>query len=97
MSDLNQSGDYPISHFNQTKKRAYVIADNALAAKAGWDREMLAVERQGLIDLGFEVKLTGFNTAEVDLIIEGWQMAATEAASPEDSVSEPGAADIGRG
>src|SRR4029079_16827757 len=27
-----------LSHLNETQKRAYLIADNALATKAGWDR-----------------------------------------------------------
>ena len=31
--------------------RAYVIADNKLAENAGWDRELLAIELHGLIDL----------------------------------------------
>jgi DNA modification methylase len=78
-----------LSHLGETERRAYVIADNALATKAGWDREILAIEMQGLIELGFEVELTGFETAEIDLIVEGLQEATSEAASPEDLVSEP--------
>jgi hypothetical protein len=57
-------------------ERAYVLADNQLAAKAGWDREILAIELQALVDLDFEVELTGFETAEVDLILEEAQEAA---------------------
>jgi DNA modification methylase len=38
--------------------------------KAGWDREILAIELQALVTLDFEVELTGFETAEVDLILE---------------------------
>jgi hypothetical protein len=30
---------------------------------AGWDREILAIELQALVDLNFEVELTGFQTA----------------------------------
>jgi len=33
-----------ISHLCETDKRAYILADNRLAEKAGWDREVLAVE-----------------------------------------------------
>jgi ParB-like chromosome segregation protein Spo0J len=45
-----------LSHMSEIEKRAYVIADNEIALKAGWDREILAIELQGLIDLGFEVE-----------------------------------------
>ena len=49
----------------------YVIADNRLAECAGWDRELLALELQGLaeIDLDFDLEVTGFETAEIDLLI----------------------------
>ena len=52
--------------------RAYVIADNRLAEKAGWDRSILAIEFQHLltIDTGFDITLTGFEIPEIDLIIE---------------------------
>ncbi len=76
-----------ISHLRETDKRAYLIADNALATKAGWDGEILAIELQGLIDLGFDVELTGFETAEIDLIIDEWHEASGEAAA-EDQASE---------
>ena len=38
-----------------------MLADNKLALNAGWDRELLAIELQGLIDLDFDVELTGFS------------------------------------
>src|SRR5580704_15410563 len=37
-----------ISHLSEVEKRAYILADNRLAEKAGWDREILAIELQGL-------------------------------------------------
>src|SRR5882757_2229564 len=49
-----------LSHMSKEQIRAYVLADNKLALEAGWDREMLAIELQGLIDLDFEVELSGF-------------------------------------
>ena len=50
--------------------RAYVIADNQLALKAGWDREMLAVELQHLGSIDFDIEVIGFETAEIDLILD---------------------------
>lgn len=59
-----------LSHLSEAEKRAYIIADNQLATKAGWDREIQALELQGLIDLGFDVTLTGYEVAEIDFILE---------------------------
>lgn len=68
-----------LSHLSEAERRAYVLADNKLALNAGWDYELLAGELQGLIDIGFEVDLTGFSQAEVDLVL----------ATAEDSSSDP--------
>lgn len=57
-------------HLTPTQIRAYVIADNKLAENAGWDRNLLALELQELsVELNFDVTVTGFETAEVDLLI----------------------------
>src|SRR5690242_18088926 len=41
--------------------RAYVLADNRLAEKAGWDKSILAIELQHLLTLdNFDVTITGF-------------------------------------
>jgi ParB/RepB/Spo0J family partition protein len=49
--------------------RAYMIAANQLAQNAGWDRKMLAVELQSLIELDFDVSITGFEMAQVDVLL----------------------------
>ena len=74
-----------LSHLSESEKRAYILADNRLAEKAGWDNEVLAIELQGLVDLGFDVLLTGFEPAEVDIIIEG---IGDESEQPENLVPE---------
>jgi ParB-like chromosome segregation protein Spo0J len=53
-----------LENLNQDQIRAYVIADNRLAEKAGWDESILAIELQHLatVDLGFDVTITGFET-----------------------------------
>jgi hypothetical protein len=60
----------PLSHLSATERRAYVLADNKLALNAGWDVDVLAIELQGLVDLEFDVGLTGFSLAEVDLVLD---------------------------
>ena len=78
-----------LSHLSEAEKRAYVLADNRLAEKAGWDREILAIELQALVDEGFEIEQTGFEMAEVDLILEEAQEAAPASQSAEDQVALP--------
>jgi DNA modification methylase len=62
-----------IEHLSESQMRAYVIADNKLALNAGWDFEILAIELQNLsvLDLSFDPEITGFETAEIDLLIDG--------------------------
>lgn len=59
-----------VDHLTPAQIRAYVIADKRLAENAGWDRALLALDLQELsVDLNFDVTLTGFETAEIDLLI----------------------------
>jgi DNA modification methylase len=76
-----------LAHLNAAERRAYVIADNKLALNAGWDREVLAIELQGLIDTDFDIELTGFSLAEVDIVLEEAQESAVNvSAGPEDDL-----------
>jgi DNA modification methylase len=59
-----------LSHLDAAQRRAYVLADNKLALNAGWDHELLAIELQALVDLEFDVEITGFSLAEVDLVLD---------------------------
>src|SRR5262249_25252744 len=77
-----------LSHLSEADKRAYILADNKLAEKAGWDRELLAIELQGLIEIDVDIELTGFEMAEVDLILEEAREASATASGPEDEVPE---------
>ncbi len=77
-----------LDHLTEDQKRAYIIADNRLAELAGWDDETLAIELQHLteIDLDFDVEITGFETAEIDLLIES--LATAEDNDPADEPPE---------
>ncbi|MDB5538893.1 MAG: methylase [Devosia sp.] len=83
-----------LSHLSAEERRAYVLADNKLALNAGWDMEILSIELQALIDLDFDVTLTGFSLAEVDLTIDQAKEAATD--GPEDRIPELGDAPVTR-
>lgn len=63
-----------LEHLTEAQKRAYVIADNRLAELAGWDKDILAIELQFLIeqdDLNFDIGVIGFETGEIDVLIDG--------------------------
>ena len=70
-----------VDHLTPAQIRAYVIADNKLAENAGWDHALLALELQELsVDLNFDVTVTGFETAEVDILIQDLNTAAPDEA-----------------
>jgi DNA modification methylase len=77
---------------SEAEIRAYVIADNRIAEKAGWDRELLALEFQYLseLDLDFDVTITGYSMPEIDVLIGelGAANVVTSAADPDDEVAE---------
>lgn len=74
-----------IAGLNEAEKRAIVIADNRLPERAVWDFELLQEHFKKLIEIDFEVELTGFSTGEVDLLMDG--KAAPASADPSDDLS----------
>ncbi len=78
-----------LEYLTEAQKRAYILADNKLAEKAGWDREILAIELQNLmeLDLDFDVSITGFSMPEIDVLIDGLE-ATPAKADPADDVPE---------
>src|SRR3954467_5096530 len=61
-----------LGQLSEAQKRAYAIADNRLAELAGWDEQLLALELRYIseLEIDFELTLTGFETAEIDLLME---------------------------
>jgi len=60
-----------LDHMDEQQKRAYILADNKLAEKAGWDKDILKIELQHLLefDINFDLTMTGFETPELDLLL----------------------------
>lgn len=56
--------------WTEAQKKAYVIADNKLALNAGWDDEILKIELQEIEGLKFDLKLTGFDVAELTALFD---------------------------
>jgi len=51
---------------SEEEKVAYRIADNKLGELAEWDLELLALEFEDLMDMEFDLSLTGFSDTEID-------------------------------
>lgn len=62
-----------LSHLTDAQKRAYRIADNKLTEPGKWSIELLHLEFTELskLDLNFDLGITGFETGEIDLILDG--------------------------
>lgn len=58
-----------LAHLDVAERRAYVLADNQLALNAGWDKDLLAIELGGLIELNFDLTTIGFEANEVEIIL----------------------------
>jgi hypothetical protein len=52
-----------LGNLSEAQKRALILADNRIAEKAGWDFEVLAIELAALIEMDFDMTLTGFEMA----------------------------------
>lgn len=75
-----------VSHLSEAEKRAYILADNKLAANAGWDKELLAIELKDLIDLDFDLDIAGFEIAEVDIILDEVADSKPKGAGSDDAI-----------
>lgn len=75
-----------IDHLGPQQIRALRIADNRLAELSGWDNEILKLELGELIELDFEVDVTGFETAQIDVLLDASPPVAK--ADPADALPE---------
>jgi DNA modification methylase len=66
-----------VEHLTQTQIKAFGIADDRLTENAVWDDQLLgkALLDLSLSNLNFDLEVTGFETAEIDLLIEGLELA----------------------
>jgi DNA modification methylase len=89
-------GEVPVvrlGHLTAAQKRAYVIADNQLALRAGWNEELLAEELAWLRDETFDLDLLGFDASELEALLT---RSEGETDATEDEVPEPPAEPISK-
>ena len=82
-----------IGHLTDAQKKALILADNKLADRAGWDRELLTLEGGELSELGVDVGSLGFEAGELDHLLHRGQPDPREEETPEvpdTPVSRPG-------
>jgi len=74
-----------LEHLSEAQARAFMIADNRLTEIATWDDRLLGKQLRELseLNLDFSLELTGFDMAEIDLLIEG--ASAPAEADPDDA------------
>ena len=62
-----------VAGLSDAEKRALALADNKIAANAGWDRQLLAEELGDLAkllpDCNLDLEITGFEPAEIDSLL----------------------------
>lgn len=62
-----------IDHLTEAQAKAFMIADNRLTELAEWDERLLAenLKELSLLELDFDLEVIGFESGEIDLMIEG--------------------------
>lgn len=71
---LRLKSDIPcivLTGLTEAQKQALVIADNAIAAKAGWDHDLLVSEISEILDNGFSLGTIGFNDQDLAALLGG--------------------------
>ena len=69
-----------ITHLTAAQKVGFALADNKIALNTDWDIEQLGLLLRELSaqELNFDLEVTGFETAEIDLLIDGSTVVAKD-------------------
>jgi DNA modification methylase len=88
---MSQVPTIRLDYLSPDQIRAYVIADNRLAERAGWDKDILAIEFQHLLTINsaLDIGITGFETPEIDLVLGPFE----DKPDPDDEVDVPESAE----
>jgi len=85
-----------LSNLNAQEKRAVALADNRLAELGSWNTEILRLELKELTaeagELTFDYAITGFDTFEIDQILDG--DGSSDKPDPADEVTAPVADEV---
>ncbi len=59
-----------LAHLSESQKRAFILAENKLTERGGWDSDILSIELTDLLEDGFDLALTGFDDSELNGILD---------------------------
>jgi DNA modification methylase len=78
--EYNEVPTIQVTHLSEAQKTAFAIADNQLATIAKWNDPVLAeqLKELSIINLDFDIEVTGFEPAEIDLRIESLSLDVDE-------------------
>lgn len=85
-----------LEHLSETQRKAYILADNRIALNSGWETDLLSVEMAELKDLGINLESLGFDSDEIDALLNKIEPTAgltDEDEAPEvqeEAVTKPG-------
>jgi DNA modification methylase len=62
-----------LNHLSESQYSAFLIADNRLTENSSWDERLLGEQLKVLseLELDFDLEATGFEIAEIDVLIDG--------------------------
>ena len=62
-----------LNHLSESQYSAFLIADNRLTENSSWDDRLLGEQLKVLseLELDFDLEVTGFEVAEIDVLIDG--------------------------
>jgi DNA modification methylase len=83
-----------LDHLTPSELREFIIADNRLAELAGWDRELLAAELSGLLELKIDFEPIGFEPGEIDALLSDFGESSP---GPDDVVARAQGPCVSRG
>lgn len=79
LEDMESVPAIRVEHLTETQIRAFMIADNRLPELGTWDAIKLQEELRFLVEMEFEAELTGFDTADIDILTAGQDISADPA------------------
>ena len=67
-----------LDHLTESERKAYAIAHNKINANTGFDMELLKEEMESLLNVDFDLELTGFDDFEIEELLNANESEETK-------------------